>query len=307
MRPGSRALAGVLLCTALLQGACSDDPNGPGNDGEAQVTIRLTDAPGDVLAAVVTIDEIYLQGGAGGRTVLSDEPFTTDLLTLANTSTVIVNGADVEAGTYSELRFVISGGYVEVEDQAGGSEFFASSPTYAGLPAGVLPDGELVMPSLGQSGLKVEFDGALVLDGDHDFLVDFDVAQSFGHEAGNSGRWIMTPVIRGGETTEAGTIRVRLELGTGVTLPLLNGVAVALTDFKADLDGQAKAIAAASAGGFEAVFPFRLAGSYDVTIQPPAGLSIVTQPAGPVAVNLAAGGEEVVTFTITAATVLPGG
>ena len=44
--------------TALL--ACSDS-SGP--EGTGRVSILLTDAPGDVLEAVVTIDQIYLVGG----------------------------------------------------------------------------------------------------------------------------------------------------------------------------------------------------------------------------------------------------
>ncbi len=67
--------------------------------GEGKVTLLMTDAPGDNLkTAVVTISEIYLQGGGdhdskghdkagnddkGGRVVLLDEPVTVSLLELA--------------------------------------------------------------------------------------------------------------------------------------------------------------------------------------------------------------------------------
>jgi hypothetical protein len=53
------------------------------------------------------------------------------------------------------------------------------------------------MPSFGTSGLKVKLPGDLLVvdDDDHVILVDFDAAQSFGQVAGNSGQWVMHPVI----------------------------------------------------------------------------------------------------------------
>lgn len=167
-----------------------------------QLTMYLTDAPGDVQAAVVTIEEIYLTGGDGeeGRVTLRDIPFTTDLLTLADSLHLMLEDAEIPADTYGQLRFVISGAYLQVEAADGGSEIYASSPTYAGLPEGAVITGELQMPSLAQSGLKVNLPGdALVVpaDGLVTLVVDFDVSQSFGKLAGGSGQWVMSPVITG--------------------------------------------------------------------------------------------------------------
>src|SRR5207247_3386373 len=138
-----------------------------------------------IKAAVVTIAEINLQGGAQGKVGLLSDPVTTDLLALANQTAVLVDAAVVPAGTYSGLRFVLSGAYIETTD----GRIFASSPTYEGLPSGAQVTGTLHLPSLGQSGLKVFFDGAQDLDiaADQDFLVDFNVYQSFGHDAGKYG------------------------------------------------------------------------------------------------------------------------
>jgi hypothetical protein len=119
------------------------------------MTIQLTDAAGDVEAAVVTISEVYLQG-SGGRVTLSDDEVTVDLVDLANSTALLVDEAVVPEGTYSELRFVITGAYVEVENATGGTDIYASSPSYSGLPTGATVTGELQMPSLAQSGLKVE-------------------------------------------------------------------------------------------------------------------------------------------------------
>ena len=67
-------------------------------------------------------------------------------------------------------------------------------------PAAEAATGTLRAPSYAQSGLKVKMaDGALELTGPTKILlVDFDVTQSFGHEANG---WVMHPVVTGGEIT----------------------------------------------------------------------------------------------------------
>lgn len=184
------------MAVVLALAGCSGDGSGP-DGGTARVTLQLTDAPGDITTAMVTIEEIYLQG-EGGRVVLMDEPVTTDLLTLAASTQTLLEDVEVPAGTYSQLRFVISGAYIEVERTGGATDIFASASDYEGLPGGATVFGLLQMPSLGASGLKVNFTEPLTLaEGETTLLVDFDVAQSFGKEAGQSGKWVMHPVITG--------------------------------------------------------------------------------------------------------------
>lgn len=194
-----RAVGTAAALALVLTVAACDSATGPRT---GMVSLYLTDAPGDVQAAVVTIEEIYLTGGGDStdRVVLRDIPFTTDLLTLVDSTHLLIDEAEIPADTYGQLRFVISGAYLQVEGEAGESLIYASSPTYAGLPAGAVVTGSLQMPSLAQSGLKVNLPGdALVVaaDGSVSLVVDFDVAQSFGKRAGTSGQWVMSPVITG--------------------------------------------------------------------------------------------------------------
>jgi hypothetical protein len=196
----SRFLRVIPLAAALMLGAASCD--GATGLRTGDITVQLTDAPGDVLKAVVTIERIYLQPGddsteLSGRVILRDEPITIDLLTLVDSLHPLITEMAVPAQTYGQLRFVISGGFIEVET-AGGTEIYASSPSYAGLPAGSTIAGSLIMPSWAQSGLKVQLPGDAVtvdVNGLLVLVVDFDVAQSFGAAAGMSGNWVMTPVI----------------------------------------------------------------------------------------------------------------
>ena len=190
-------LTGGLLAVALAALAgCSDDA-APGET--TSLSLKLTDAPGDVQHAFVTITEINLSGDSG-KTVLRDTPYTADLLTLAGTTADLVTDTDVPSGTYAQLRFIISGACIAVENEAGGSDIYATDG-YDATPCGGPATGALQAPSYEQSGLKVVMDeGALMIVGPQKILlVDFDVAQSFGRLAGQSGRWVMHPVVTGGE------------------------------------------------------------------------------------------------------------
>lgn len=286
---------------AVALAACSGDSSGPGGDGPARVTLMLTDAPGDLQEAVVTIDEIYLQGG-GGKTVLLDEPVTVNLLDLADTTATLLEEVEVPEGTYQQLRFVISGGYIAVERAGGGSEIYASSTDYAGLPAGATVTGVLQMPSLGSSGLKVDFAEPLTFTGGEKILlVDFDVSKSFGKQAGQSGRWVMSPVIKGASLTTSGGVTVTGVLGTGVTLP----AGKTLADFSAVLDGAPVAFALVGTS-YVAKFPYELPGDHVLTLQAPAGVTVTgTTPALPYTVAVSSGGTAAVTLTITGATASP--
>jgi hypothetical protein len=188
--PG-RMVSSFLLALFAVSGCSDSSPNGSG-----RVSLLITDAPGDVVAAVVTVSAVTLVGDHG-KVVLFDTPFTTNLLDLAGTTDTLATNIQVENGRFNELRFIITGGYVEVDNGDGTTSIYASSPSYAGLPPAAVVTGSLQMPSFGTSGLKVQVPGgSLLVDNDnHVILVDFDAAQSFGHVAGNSGMWVMHPVI----------------------------------------------------------------------------------------------------------------
>jgi len=299
----SKAVIAAALCAPLV--GCNDT-----TAHAPRVSLLLTDAPGDVQHAVVTISEIYLQGGSGERVVLMDTPVTTDLVTLANKTSELVKDMTVPAGTYSQLRFVVTGGYVEVDDGNGGSSIYASSPTYEGLPAGATVAGDLQMPSYAQSGIKVNLPGdSIAITSGHTLIVDFDVSRSFGHQAGNSGKWVMTPVLTATEFTESANITATVQTDSGVTLPDLNGHATTLADFNAVLTsstGSQKTVAFTDNGGtFTAAFQYLAPGTYTLDIVPPTGLSATITPTPPATITLSPGQDTTTAFHITGAQLLP--
>ena len=290
-----RSIAPALFAATLALGACDG-----GVSDTTSLTVKLKDAPGDFHAAVVTISEVNL-AGSGGVT-LRDDPVTVDLLTLANTTMDLVADVVVPSGTYSQLRFVITGAYIEVENEDGSTSIYASSPDYEGLPDGAVVAGTLQMPSFGQSGLKVNLaDGSLDLEGDEKILlVDFDVEQSFGHPAGDSEGWVMHPVINGGEIGVTGGIAVTAQLGDGVTFDLATASA-SLTDASDVAVGSPVLLTDGDANGtFEARFDFLAPGDYKVLLTPAAG-TLTTDPVSPHAVTVSSGGTQTVAFTVTAA------
>jgi hypothetical protein len=188
------ALLGLTLATLA---AC--DGTSPG--GTTSFSVMLKDAPGDVQKAVVTISEVDLVG-SGGVQVLTQTPATVDLLTLAATTATLVQGVEVPSGTYEQLRFKITGACLAVDDGNGGSTVYATDG-YDSSPCGGAATGTLQAPSYAQSGLKITMTGdALTLTGPEKIvLVDFDVTQSFGRDAGGS--WVMHPVVTGATLTTA--------------------------------------------------------------------------------------------------------
>ncbi len=294
---------GALTCALLATISC-DTTSAPPNSGT--LSLVLKDAPGDIVAAVVTISAINLQG-SGGSFVLTSTPVTTDLLTLSADVVSLVQGVVIPAGTYNQLRFVISGAYIEVDNGDGTSRIY-SSPNYSALPSPLPPNttvaGSLQMPSFGQSGLKVILPGnaLTIADGGEELLIlDFDVAESFGQQAGNSGQWVMHPVVRATSASATGSGVVTLTLGTGVTLP------AGLGEFSATITGSDLVARGPVAftdidgdGTFEAGFLFLAPGDYIVNIAAPASVpTFTTTPTLPGTLTVPAGGTGTAAFIVT--------
>jgi hypothetical protein len=137
-----------------------------------------------------------------------------NLIALADTWMTLVD-VELPAGVYSQLRFIVGGAVLAIEGESEGTiaKLYASSAEdlealnsqlenddiEETVPFEGSADGVVHCPSCSQTGFKVRFPGgAVVLEApDNALLVDFDVSETFGHRAGNSGRWIMHPTLLG--------------------------------------------------------------------------------------------------------------
>lgn len=193
---GMMLAAALAMAAPLAMGACDDEDITDPGDGTAQVSVYLTDAPGDVEAVWVEILELYLQGGEEGPVHLLGESTDLVLLTdLVGTTQLLAADVEVDPAVYGQIRMVVGDAILVSSD---GTVYTKGDPE---IPAEFedAEMGELMCPSCSQSGLKITIpnDEVPVDAGALAFIVDFDVAESFGHRAGNSGRWNMHPVIHG--------------------------------------------------------------------------------------------------------------
>lgn len=299
-------LTSLLLFVALAVAGCDSTDT----SDDARLRVLLTDAPGDFERAVVTIDRIYLQRQGsdddpeGSRVILRDDPVTVDLLTLQNEVLDLVEDEIVPEGTYRQLRLVISGGFIEVEEEDGSSSIYASSDAYA-AEHGVTATGRLQMPSYSTSGLKINLPNEVAeIEGDENIvLIDFNVAESFGRQAGNSGMWVMHPVVHATDLAFTGRAHVSLSLDEGVTLP----VGVTLADFSAELDKDGDVLTVPFAdedddGVYTAEIRYLFPALYPVTLAVPEGLAVETDLALPLDVTVTSGGIAQAALVITAVT-----
>lgn len=303
---------------ALGLSGCQSEPD------VGKVTVLIRDGshghpmPGDVDGWVVTISRVEIRAdaedvdedvedvedmdedGDGGWIVLRDGPMTVDLADLPNEMAMLVEGAVVPTGAYSQLRFVIDGGYLVVGGGAGAG-VFATEGTV--VPAALGVPGELRMPSMSTSGLKVKLpDDAIVTGDQHVLVVDFDLSQSLGHESSED-VWVMHPVVEATDWMVTAAISVHVDVAAGVVMP--DGATLA--SFDAELVG-ADGIAVARApledpdgdGMFEATFQWidpRL-GPFSVRLVAPDDVTFVSLPGSEVVV-IGSGESIGIAFVVT--------
>jgi len=227
------------LALALAATACHDSSS-PGEP--AHLSVHLTDRAGEVSRVWLDLGQVYLQGGSESRVNLFDGPSGwIEVTELVGTTQMLVADAEVDPSLYHQLRMVILAAVLETEL---GDVYVSGDP--AELPAGLTATGELRCPSCEQSGLKVIIpsDGMDIGEGDSfAMILDFDVPQSFGHDAGGSGMWVMHPTIFGvlledangdgiPDNLQPGAIQGTVMLDGGVSIPECpSGTARGLDDF----------------------------------------------------------------------------
>ncbi|HEY3406067.1 MAG TPA: DUF4382 domain-containing protein [Ohtaekwangia sp.] len=181
-------LMGLLMLGIGLTLSCSDDDGKNAKDGK--VSIYITDAPIDdanVDAVVIAINKIEMKGPDGWETVKEFEtPFSINILDYQNGESYFVTEAEIEAGTYTEVRLVL-----EAADEDDESEEIAGS--YIRYKDGSKQ--ALFVPSGSTSGYKVKGAFTLPEEGVVAVTLDFDARRSI-VKAGNSGKFLLKPTVR---------------------------------------------------------------------------------------------------------------
>lgn len=196
----------VLALAVVLSGALAlvgcDTVGTADTDGESgQLTVLLTDAPGDITKAEVTIERVSVvptsdsaSGDAeeGGIEVMSEDSMTVDLLTLQDSVTTMLGEISIPEGDYSQIRLVTA--------QEATVEYEASD--------GTTKSADLMLPSADETGIKINFNEFSIDDSEDEveITLDFNVEESF-VQAGQAGKYIFKPVVHAEsiETNDAPT------------------------------------------------------------------------------------------------------
>ncbi|NBB75635.1 MAG: DUF4382 domain-containing protein [Bacteroidetes bacterium] len=169
-------------------GTAESDPAVSGETGTLHV--HLTDAPGDLLEAHVTITRVAIvptedsaSGDAedGGIEVLSEDSMSVDLLTLQNGVTEALGEIEIPAGDYSQIRLVTSKEASVYYEDANGEK----------------QEAELKLPSASETGIKVNLP-AFTIDEASDeveITLDFNVEDSFVQRGQGMGSYLFKPVV----------------------------------------------------------------------------------------------------------------
>lgn len=229
-----------LLLVLLLAVGCGDDgPSDPSGEGsgtnpptDPTLTVRLTDAPGDLAHAWVEITGITLEGEDDNEEVVSTTVFSgstgdLDLLALEGVTTDLVVNTAVAAGSYDRMR--VDFGSVVVETLDG---------LVIALPGSSHPDGATVdvvlecsTCDLGNPNVKLPSRYLDLDSGSTTLILDFDVNQSFGRWPGEPDRWFFRPAIYAVDASSYGSIAGTVTLDNGVSLPTCGGQVITLESF----------------------------------------------------------------------------
>ncbi|MGV3497408.1 MAG: DUF4382 domain-containing protein [Hydrogenophaga sp.] len=189
----------ALLLTALL-GVLAACGGGGGSAGEGTLRVALTDNPAcGYSEVVVTVREVRVHQNdapdddAGWRSIPVDPPLTIDLLDYTNGALLDLGQTQVPAGNYTKLRLVLSPNTGALADR----NWIVLSGSSTRVP--------LKTPSGQQSGLKINTNLDVQTGGLTDVVIDFDACKSV-VMAGNSGRYLLKPVLRTLPRVETGVV-----------------------------------------------------------------------------------------------------
>jgi hypothetical protein len=195
----------ALLAGALLAVLAACGGGGGGSAGEGTLRVALTDNPAcGYDEVVVTVREVRvhqndaLDNDPGWQSIPVDPPLTIDLLDYTNGALLDLGQTQLPAGQYTKLRLVLSPNTGVLADR----NWIVLSPP-PGSPAGApIP---LKTPSGQQSGLKINTSLNVQAGGLTDIVIDFDACKSV-VMAGNSGQYLLKPVLRTLPRVETGVV-----------------------------------------------------------------------------------------------------
>ncbi len=189
-------LLAFIVIPFFLFTACEKD-----NGEKGSLKLYITDSPIDsdgITGVFITVTGIHYHTSENGWEVFTDYegPQTFNLLDLQRGESELLGSFDLEAGTYTQIRF-----FLDAPVRGGGPP---SSPgSYLEFEDGSVQN--LFVPSGAQTGYKAVGAFTVPMNGTVEVTADFDVRKSV-VKAGASGKYILKPTIRLLVNDQAGQI-----------------------------------------------------------------------------------------------------
>jgi hypothetical protein len=166
----------ILISVCLISCEKAEKEN-PINSGKSYLKIHLTDAPADYDAVLVDVQDVLINQTYDDQGWMSLENVETgiyNLLDFTGGVDTLIASSEVDTGIIAQIRLIL------------GSENFLITL------GDTIP---LNTPSAQQSGLKIKINQNIDAGINYKLVLDFDASRSV-VKAGNSGKYILKPVIR---------------------------------------------------------------------------------------------------------------
>lgn len=170
---------------------CSDDNKTESTSSTIQ--LKLIDSPGDYLEVNIEIIDIQYKSDEGGWesfTPTDGYPINVDLTELIAGNDLLLVDELIPSGMLNQIRLVLSDNNTLLIEGENEGETIST---------------KLDTPSAQQSGLKIKIEEELEPGFSYTFILDWDVNKSI-VKAGNSGKYILKPVIRANAVVNSGSI-----------------------------------------------------------------------------------------------------
>lgn len=174
-----------LFALVLIIAGCDTAPQSE----TGTLEVRLVDAPIDSVSEVnIVIDSVQVNNtdNEEGWITISEPMQSYDLLKLTNGAYEVLGEVDLEPGTYEQIRLILN-------------------PEGNNL---VFPDErveDLFIPSGAQTGVKLNVNAEIEAGFTYTLILDFDASRSV-VKAGNSGKYLLKPVIKASNEATTGIV-----------------------------------------------------------------------------------------------------
>lgn len=258
-----RTLSALLLAAVVGLAGCSDATS---PDGDAQLTVALTDAPSDHFQSVsLDVGAVELVPADGPPVRLTDAGGTHELLDLQNGVTAELANRTIESGTYVQARLIVN----EVDLT------LAEGYTLSDGSTELKP----VIPSGAQTGIKINLSsadndgeaGVEIRPAETILVVDFDIEQNFVVEDADPNDGVLdnvlfTPLLRATVSDVAGSISGTVTSDSDGSGREGETVRATLTDSELMEELQTDEATATSGSDGSYTIHFLAPGTYDVSV-----------------------------------------